>query len=60
MLIVVFFFNFQVSTAQNNLLTDEYKEHAILSLSQLMNDYYVFPEVAKLTEEHLMAQLGLT
>jgi len=57
LLIVVFFFNFQVSTAQDKLLTDEYKERAILSLSQLMNDYYVFPEVAKLSEEHLMAQL---
>lgn len=57
LLIVAFFYNFQVSTAQDKLLTDEYKEHAIVSLSQLMNDSYVFPEVAKLTEEHLMAQL---
>ncbi len=57
LLIVVLFFNFQVSTAQDKSITDEYKEQAILSLSQLMNDYYVFPEVAKLTEEHLMAQL---
>ncbi len=54
LLIVVSFFNFQGSTAQDKSITDEYKEQAIQVLSQLMNDYYVFPEVAKLTEDHLM------
>jgi CubicO group peptidase (beta-lactamase class C family) len=39
-----------------NSFTKKYKEQAIHRLSQLMNDFYVFPEVAKQTEEHLMAQ----
>ncbi len=38
-----------------NSFTKKYKEQAIHRLSQLMNDFYVFPEVAKQTEEHLMA-----
>ena len=46
-----------LSKGQDKLITKEYKENAIQNLSQLMNDYYVFPEVAKLTEEHLNAQL---
>jgi hypothetical protein len=43
-------------SAQSDLLTSEYKEQAILRLNQLMNERYVFPEVAKATEEHLLAQ----
>ncbi len=56
LLIVVVFFNFHVSIAQDKILTDKYKEQTIHKLSQLMNDFYVFPEVAKLTEEHLFNQ----
>ena len=57
MLLAVLFFNFNVANAQEKSFTEKYKEQAIHKLSQLMNDFYVFPEVAKLTEEHLMAQL---
>ncbi len=49
-----------ISIAQDKSSKDqiknEYKEQAIQKLSQLMNDFYVFPEVAKLTEEHLKTQ----
>ncbi len=49
--------NINLSKAQDNSFTKEYKEEVIQNLSQLMNDFYVFPEIAKLTEEHLKAQL---
>lgn len=57
LLIVVLCLNSNISTAQDNPFTQKYKEQAIHTLSQLMNDFYVFPEVAKLTEEHLITQL---
>jgi hypothetical protein len=57
LLIVVLFLNFQISPAQEKPFSKKYKEQAVQRLSQLMNDFYVFPEVAKLTEEHLMTQL---
>ena len=56
--ITTLLFNYQVSTAQDIALTEEYKEQAIHKLSQLMNDFYVFPNVAKSTEEHLLKQLN--
>ena len=49
--------NFQVFQAQETTLTNEYKAETIARLCQLMNDYYVFPEVAKETEVHLKKQL---
>jgi C-terminal processing protease CtpA/Prc len=55
--VTVLLLNYQVSVAQDISITDEYKEQAILKLSQLMNDFYVFPEIAKSTEVHLMKQL---
>lgn len=57
LLIIVLFINFNLSSAQDNPFTKKYKEQAIHKLAQLMNDFYVFPEVAKLTEKHLLAQL---
>ena len=45
--ITVLFFTCQVSVAQDLSITEEYKQQAIQKLSQLMNDFYVFPEVAK-------------
>jgi len=57
LLITVLLFNYQASIAQDNSITEEYKKQAIHKLSQLMNDFYVFPEVAKSTEAHLMKQL---
>ena len=55
--ITVLLFNYQVSIAQEIPITEEYKKQAIHKLSQLMNDFYVFPEIAKSTEEHLNKQL---
>jgi len=55
--ITVLLFNCQVSVAQEKSLTEAYKQQAIEKLSQLMNDFYVFPEVAKATEVHLNKQL---
>ncbi len=57
-LLIALFINVSLSKAQNNSLTKAYKENVIQNLSQLINDYYVFPEVAKLTEEHLKTQLS--
>ncbi|MFK7923102.1 MAG: S41 family peptidase [Bacteroidia bacterium] len=45
------------SIAQEKPLSQKYKAEAIERLSQLMNDFYVFPEVANSTEKHLKAQL---
>ena len=55
--ITVLLFTCQVSVAQDISITEEYKQQAIQKLSQLMNDFYVFPEVAKSTEVHLKKQL---
>ncbi|MEJ2114386.1 MAG: hypothetical protein P8X62_12135 [Flavobacteriaceae bacterium] len=55
-LFCILLFNVNISKAQNNELTESYKEEAIHNLSQLMNDFYVFPEVAKTTAEHLKKQ----
>ena len=55
--ITVLLFTCQVSVAQDISITEEYKQQAIQKLSQLMNDFYVFPEVAKSTEVHLNKQL---
>lgn len=45
------------AAAQENHVTKEYREQTIQKLSQLMNDDYVFPEIAKSTGEHLAMQL---
>ncbi|MFT4535262.1 MAG: hypothetical protein ACJA1A_000534 [Saprospiraceae bacterium] len=49
--------SFENLSAQDESLTKEYKEQAIQKLSELMNDFYIFPEVAKTTEQHLISQL---
>ncbi|NHN24059.1 S41 family peptidase [Flavobacterium jejuense] len=56
-LFITLLFNVNLSKAQDNSLTKEYKKNVIQKLAQLMNDFYVFPEVAKLTEEHLKTQM---
>ena len=50
-------FSFLVTSAQDQSFTEKYKEGVITKLSQLMNDHYVLPEVAKKTETHLINQL---
>ena len=58
LLALTLFLNLNLSIAQDKSLTKAYKEQVILTLSQLMNDHYVFPDVAKLTEGHLKAQFN--
>jgi len=58
LLFLVLLINLNLSLAQDKSFTKEYKEQVILSLSQLINDHYVFPDVAKLTEEHLKNQMN--
>jgi tetratricopeptide (TPR) repeat protein len=53
---VLFYFQLTSLSAQSTVLTESYKEEAIIKLSQLMNDFYIFPEVAKSTEAHLLMQ----
>jgi len=43
--------------AQENTVSPAIKKSTIAKLSNLMNDFYVFPEVAKKTSEHLSKQL---
>jgi len=57
LLIVVLFLNLHNTSAQDKSISEKYKEETIHSLSKLMNDFYVFPKVAKLTSEHLQSQL---
>lgn len=45
------------TNAQDTLLTKEYKKEVVENLSNLMNDFYVFPEIAKQTEIHIKNQL---
>lgn len=55
-LLVAVLFCCTLATAQEDALTAEYKQAAIERLNQLMNDRYVFPDVAKATEAHLLEQ----
>jgi hypothetical protein len=57
LLVVAMCFSFLVTTAQDQSFTEMYKEGVIKKLSELMNDNYVFPDVAKKTEAHLLKQL---
>jgi hypothetical protein len=43
--------------AQESKLTDEFKSASINRINELVDDNYVFPEVAKATGEHLMKKL---
>ena len=44
--------------AQDAVVDDAFKTSTIQQLNRLMNDFYVFPEVAKKTGEHLNKQLS--
>lgn len=57
-LFVVLFLNFNLGFTQEKPLSKTYKQDVITKLSQLMNDHYVFPDVAKATETHLKNQLA--
>jgi Peptidase family S41/N-terminal domain of Peptidase_S41 in eukaryotic IRBP len=45
------------TVAQKNKLTDEFKSASIDRINELVNDNYVFPDVAKSTGEHLIKKL---
>ncbi|PNQ72565.1 hypothetical protein C1T31_10440 [Hanstruepera neustonica] len=57
-LLLALFLNFNLGFSQENPLSQTYKQEVITKLSQLMNDRYVFPDVAKATETHLKNQLA--
>ncbi len=44
-------------TAQENKLTEKFKEETITRIGQLVKDNYVFPEVAEATATHLVKKL---
>ena len=54
---VLLFMLVVVQSSYSQSLTKEYKTEVVAKLSQLMNDFYVFPEVAKATQVHLETQL---
>lgn len=55
-LILFFILSAQVLFSQEITLDDNYKRVVIEKLSHLMEDYYIYPEVAKKTSEHLHTQ----
>ena len=57
-LLIALLFNLNLLISQENSLTKDYKEMVVQSLSQLINDNYVFPEIAKSTEENLKSKLN--
>lgn len=57
-LLLTFLLQVHLGFAQDSALSNSYKQDVIIKLSQLMNDRYVFPEVAKATETHLKTQLA--
>ncbi|WP_223033499.1 S41 family peptidase [Hanstruepera marina] len=57
-LLLAFLLQVRLSFAQDSALSNSYKQDVIAKLSELMNDYYVFPDVAQATETHLKNQLS--
>ena len=57
LIVAVLCFSFLVASAQEQSFTEKYKEEVVKKLSELMNDYYVLPDVAKKTETNLLKQL---
>jgi tetratricopeptide (TPR) repeat protein len=55
-LIIFFSLLTQVLFSQENTLSDEYKKETIEQLSLLIQDFYIYPDVAKKTSEHLYKQ----
>lgn len=45
------------SKAQESKLTDTFKKESIDRINELVNDNYVFPDIARSTGEHVMKQL---
>lgn len=56
-LVIACFIFANTLSAQVEILTTEYKRAAILEVSRLLNDFYIFPDVAKKNEVELQKQL---
>lgn len=46
----------QTLASQEMSLSNEYKKEVIVTLSTMMNDFYIYPDVAKKTSKHLHSQ----
>lgn len=55
-LIILFALSIQTLFSQEITLSDEYKKETIEKLSLLIQDFYIYPDVAKKTSEHLYKQ----
>lgn len=55
-LIIFFVLTIQPLYSQENPLSDDYKKETIEKLSVLIQDFYIYPDVAKKTSEHLYEQ----
>ncbi len=55
-LIILFALAIQPLYSQEIALSDEYKKETIEKLSLLIQDFYIYPDVAKKTSEHLYQQ----
>jgi tetratricopeptide (TPR) repeat protein len=55
-LIIVFAFAIQPLLSQKNTLSEAYKKETIEKLALLIEDFYIFPDVAKQMSEHLRKQ----
>ncbi len=55
-LIILFVLTIQPLFSQGNPLSDDYKKETIGKLSLLIQDFYIYPDVAKKTSEHLYKQ----
>ncbi len=54
----LFFLNTVLSAQEAVTLTDEFKKSSVERIGQLLEERYVFPDVAKTTGEHLKKQLA--
>jgi tetratricopeptide (TPR) repeat protein len=55
-LIILFVLTIQPLFSQEITLSDDYKKETIEKLSVLIQDFYIYPDVAKKTSEHLYKQ----
>jgi hypothetical protein len=55
-LIILFVLSIQALFSQETTLDEAYKKDVIEKLSVLMQDFYIYPDIAKKTSEHLYNQ----
>lgn len=54
--IILFILLAQFSFGQETTLTNDYKKDVIKKLTTLINDFYIYPDIAQKTSEHLKKQ----